>query len=292
MEDAIKKAEVLIEALPYIKKFRGKTFVIKYGGSILSESRIRGAVLEDIVFLYFTGINVILVHGGGPDITRELKKEKIKPSFVEGIRVTDEKTLDVVGAELAKLNSMLAEEIERLGAKTKGISGTENILYAEKKVFSSDLGLVGTVVSVNKAKLLDLAEKNHIVILSPMASGREGVVYNVNADEAASFIAGSLSVEKFVLLTDVKGVMRDHRDEGSLISSISEEGVRAWIKEKVISGGMIPKVFAGIQALDKGVKKAHIVDAKLPHALLLEIFTDKGIGTEIVRDADSRGLLT
>lgn len=283
MEGAIKKAEVLIEALPYIKKFRGRTFVIKYGGSILSESRIRRAVLEDIVFLYFTGINVILVHGGGPNITRGLKKEKITPAFVEGIRVTDKKTLDVVVSELAKLNGMIAEEIKELGAKTKGISGTENILYAEKKAFSSDLGLVGTVVSVNKAKLLDLVEKNHIVVLSPMATGKGGIVYNVNADEAASFIAGSLSVEKFVLLTDVKGVMRDHKDESSLISSISEEGVKAWIKKKVISGGMIPKVLAGIQALDKGVKKAHIVDAKLPHALLLEIFTDKGIGTEIVK---------
>jgi len=283
MEDAIKKADVLIEALPYIKKFRGRTFVIKYGGSILSESRIRGAVLEDIVFLYFTGIKVILVHGGGPDITQALKKENIKSAFVEGIRVTDKKTLDVVGFQLAKLNSMLVEEIRQLGAKTKGVSGAEDILYAEKKSSSSDLGLVGSVISVNKAKLLDLVEKNHIVVLLPMALGGAGEVYNVNADEAASFIAGSLAVEKFVLLTDVKGVMRDHRDESSLISSISEGGVRAWIKEKVISGGMIPKVSAGIQALDKGVKKAHIVDAKLPHALLLEIFTDKGIGTEIVK---------
>lgn len=284
MEDAIKKADVLIEALPYIKNFRHKLFVIKYGGSILSEESIRESVLEDIVFLYFMGIDVILVHGGGPNITNSLKERGLKSEFFEGVRVTDKPTLEVVEEELRQLNRMLAKEMVAHEANVIGLEGKNNIVYVKKKTAAKDLGFVGEVIDVNKKQLEDLLLENHIIVLSP--TGLEKVkkdVYNVNADETASFVAGIMEAEKFVFLTDVLGVMKDPKDKTTLISSMKKEDVATLIEQGVITGGMIPKVLACKNALDIGVKKVHIIDAKIPHALLLEIFTDQGIGTEITK---------
>lgn len=284
MEKAIKKADVLIEALPYIKKFRGNTFVIKYGGSILSEASIRKSVLEDIVFLYFMGINVILVHGGGPNISNKLKEKNIEPKFHEGIRVTDAQTLEIVQQELGELNKMLEDELGAHSTIAVGIEGKDDIVYANKKESSADLGYVGEITGINNECLETLIKEKHIVILCPTGVNPDnGDVYNINADDVASYLAGSLEADKFVLLTNVKGIMRNPEDDSTLISSITEDGINALIEEGIIKGGMIPKVNAGTTALAKGVKKAHIVDACIPHALLLEIFTDTGIGTEITK---------
>lgn len=283
MEEAIKKSEVLIEALPYIRKFRDKLFVIKYGGSILFEEKVRRSVLQDVVFLYFMGIDVLLVHGGGPNITERLKELNLKSEFYEGMRITDFKTLQIVEEELLRLNSLLTEEIGSQGARAKGVNGKEGFVYSRKKRAKKDLGFVGEVSGINIEALNSLIKDNHIVILAPMAKGQDGLTYNINADEVASFVAGTFKAEKLVLLTNIKGVMRDVEDEDSLISSISEREIKILIKERVISEGMIPKVKAALDSLEKGVKKVHIIDARIPHALLLEIFTDKGIGTEIIK---------
>ena len=284
IKEAIKKADVLIEALPYIKNFRDKIFVIKYGGSILSESAIREGVLEDIVFLHFMGIDVVLVHGGGPNITEKLKTLNIPAEFYNGVRVTNAPTLKVVEEELLELNTMLVKEIGEHNAMAIGLDGKNGIVSAQKKQSPRDLGFVGEVTQVNALKLKDLVQKNHIVILSPSGfDEKDATAYNVNADSVAASVAGALQAEKFLFLTDVKGVMRNVNDENSLISSMKQSEIKKLINEGVISKGMIPKVLACTEALDKGVKKVHIVDAKISHAILLEIFTDKGIGTEILK---------
>jgi len=283
MEEAIRKADILIEALSYIKKFRGKTFVIKYGGSILLEKSVREKVIQDLVFLYFMGINVILVHGGGPNITEALKKMNLKSEFYKGIRITGPDTFLVVESELMELNALLVKELKELGAKVGGVSGKEDLVFVRKKKEDVDLGLVGEVTDINLPKFKELLDKNHLVVLAPLGKDSQGKVYNINADEVASFLSYKISAEKLVFLTNVKGILRDSADEDSFISSIKEEEAGKLIEEKVISEGMIPKVTAGLFAVDRGVKKVHIIDAKIPHALLLEIFTDKGIGTEITK---------
>jgi acetylglutamate kinase len=283
MEEAIKKAEVLVEALPYIRKFKNKIIVIKYGGSILGEEKIRNGVLEDIVFLNFMGLKTVLVHGGGPNISDRMRATGKKTDFVDGMRVTDEETLLVVEEELKKLNLIIVQEIIALGAEAVGLNGKDkNLIQAEKKKAKVDLGLVGNIVDINTAAIVAELEANKICVVLPMGRGPDKKTYNVNADEAASSIASSLKAEKFVLLTNVKGIMRNPEDPHSFISHLTREKVEGLIDDKVIQTGMIPKVKACINALDKGVKKTHIVDACIPHALLLEIFTDKGIGTEIV----------
>jgi acetylglutamate kinase len=283
MEEAIKKADVLIEALPYIRQFKNKIIVIKYGGSILGEDKIRKAVLEDIVFLNFMGLKPVLVHGGGPNISDRMRATGKKADFVDGMRVTDEETLVVVEEELKKLNEIIIQEIRALGAEAVGLNGKEkNLIQAEKKKAKIDLGLVGNIVGINTQIVLDELDADKICVVLPMGRGPDKKTYNVNADEAASSIAASLKAEKFVLLTNVKGIMRNPEDPHSFISHLTREKAEGLIQDKVIQTGMIPKVKACIDALDKGVKKTHVVDACIPHALLLEIFTDKGIGTEIV----------
>ena len=283
MEEAIKKADILIEALPYVRKFRSKTFVIKYGGSILFEESIRRSVLEDLVFLSFCGINVVLVHGGGPGITLRLNKLKVKSVFHEGMRITNKRTLKVVRQEFLRLNKMIVNEISELGAKAIGLNGKNYLIRARKRKSKINLGYVGQVADINLPKFRKLIKKNHIVVLSPLGRGTKKTIYNINADEAASFISWKLSSEKLVFLTNVKGVMRNPEDQGSLISSIRGKEIKGLIREGIVSSGMIPKVLAGISAISQGTKKVHIIDAKVPHALLLEIFTDEGIGTEIIK---------
>jgi len=284
MEEAIKKADVLVEALPYIKKFHKKIIVIKYGGSILGEEKIRRGVLEDIVFLNFMGLRAVLVHGGGPNISERLRSSGKKTEFVDGMRVTDEGTLKLVEEELQSLNELIVKEIIELGAKAAGLNGKEkNIIQVEKKKAEIDLGFVGHIVGIENQPILDELKKDKIVVVLPMGKGKDKKAYNVNADEAASSIAASLGAEKLVLLTNVKGIMRNSEDPHSFLSTLTIEEAKGLIESNIVQQGMIPKVKACIDALEKGVKKTHIVDARTPHGLLLEIFTDKGIGTEVIK---------
>lgn len=282
MENIIKKANVLIEAIPYIHDFRRKVFVIKYGGSILDNESIRKNVLEDIVFLSYVGIRTILIHGGGPHISSRMKDAGIKSEFHEGIRVTDGDTLTIVSEELDKLNERIVSEIKALKGDVTGLKGDENIIHVEKRVAAKDLGFVGTITSIDKNALDDHLSRGHITVVSPMGISADKQSYNINADEVASAVAKELKAEKLVLLTDVQGVMRSKGDAESLISTLTADQVDDLVKREIISGGMIPKVKSCVEAIHGGVKKAHIVDARIQHALLLEIFTDQGIGTQIL----------
>jgi acetylglutamate kinase len=285
MQDIIKKADVLIEALPYIYAFRKKIIVIKYGGSILGDEKIRRGVLEDIVFLSFMGIRPILVHGGGPSITDRMRRIGKKTEFYEGMRVTDEETLKVVDEELKKLNQLIVKEMKDLKGHPIGLNAEDGIIRAKRKKGKGgkDLGFVGEISDINKSFLKERLIRERIPVICPMAKGQGGQIYNVNADEAASEIAVNLSAEKFVLLTNVRGIMRNIEDNDSFISSLNIKEVKSLIKQKVIQEGMIPKIKACLKTVEGGVNKTHIIDARIPRALLLEIFTDEGIGTEIVR---------
>ncbi|MEK6567955.1 MAG: acetylglutamate kinase [Candidatus Omnitrophota bacterium] len=284
MEDAIRKADVLIEALPYIKEFHRKVMVIKYGGSILGDEKIRQGVLEDIVFLSYMGLCPVLVHGGGPNISERMKQEGMKTEFVDGMRVTDEKTLAVVEEELEKLNAIIVSELQELGQKATGFSSKDNgVILARKRQEVKDLGLVGEVEAIDAEPILRETRDYSIPVLCPMGKGRDGKTYNINADEAASRVASSLSAEKLVVLTNVRGIMRSTSDTSSLISTLTISEANGLIKEGAVHQGMIPKVKSCISALEAAVKKTHIIDARIPHALLLEIFTKQGIGTEIVK---------
>jgi acetylglutamate kinase len=284
MKEAIKKADVLIEALPYIKKFHKKVVVIKYGGSILGEEKIRKGVLEDIVFLNFMGLETVLVHGGGPNISDRMRASGKKTEFADGMRVTDEETLHVVAEELQNLNNLIVKEITELGAAAIGINGKDkNLIQTEKKKAKIDLGLVGQIIGTNPQPIIDAVNHDKVAVVLPMGVCKEGKMYNVNADEAAAHIAIGLRAEKFVLLTNVKGIMRDAEDPASFLSTLTAPEARQLVESNVIQAGMIPKVQACIDALEHGVKKTHVIDARIPHGLLLEIFTDQGIGTEIVK---------
>jgi len=284
MEEAIKKADVLLEALPYIKKFHKKSIVIKYGGSILSEEKIRESVLEDIVFLNLIGLRPVLVHGGGPNISERMRTSGKKTEFVDGMRVTDEDTLIVVEEELQRLNDLLVKELSELGAKAVGLNGKDNkIIQVEKKKAKIDLGMVGHIIGINSEAISEELKKDKVAVILPMGRAQDKKTYNVNADEAAANIAASLEAEKLVLLTNVRGIMRNGEDPNSFLSSLTTEEASGLIKGKVIQQGMIPKVEACISALNSGVKKTHIIDARIPHGLLLEIFTDQGVGTEILK---------
>ncbi len=282
MEEAIKKADVLIEALPYIKRFHNKSVVIKYGGSILGEDKIRKGVLEDIVFLSFMGLRPVLVHGGGPNISDRMRSAGKKTEFVDGMRVTDEETLALVEEELQKLNEIIVAEMSEIGGRVAGLNGrSDRIIFTEKKKAKIDLGYVGDILRIDAGIISAELEKHKVTVVLPMGLGPDGKGYNVNADEAASHIAAALGAEKLVLLTNVKGIMRNPDDQSSFISAINIKEARELMRDKVIQQGMIPKVDACIEALTSGVKKTHIIDARIPHGLLLEIFTDQGVGTEI-----------
>ncbi|MBL7158103.1 MAG: acetylglutamate kinase [Candidatus Omnitrophica bacterium] len=281
----MRKSQVLIEALPYIKKFFGKVFIIKFGGSALSDEKIRHSVLEDIMFMNYAGMKPVLVHGGGPFINEKLKEAKKKPRFVDGLRVTDKKTLEIVDSALTELNRTMVEEIKKMGAEAFGLSCKENRLIVAKKIqgTSEDVGFVGQVESVDTTVLTRLINTNIIPVVSPVAMGENGELYNINADEAASHLAMALKADKLFVLTNVRGIMKDKDDLGTLYGSLSLSDVKTLLDKKIVESGMIPKTKACMSALEGKVKKAHIIDGNLPHALLLEIFTDKGIGTEIIK---------
>jgi len=283
MDRLVEKASILIEALPYIKKFRGKEILIKYGGAAMGNEDIRMNVLHDLVFMSYVGIKPVLIHGGGPNITERMKKEGIVSKFVDGLRVTDKKTIAVVSETLAELNKSIVHDINQLGARAIGLSGYDNEILNVKKVQAKeDIGYVGEVTSVNLLPLKELTEFNIIPVIYPLGIDEKRETYNVNADEAAAKIAAAMQVQKLMVLSNVRGILRDPEDPNSLISSLHIDEVDTLIKNKVISGGMIPKVRACMTAITGDVKKAHIIDGRIKHSLLLEIFTDQGIGTEII----------
>lgn len=282
MEEAIKKSEILIEALPYIKAFYGKVVVIKYGGSVLMDDAVRKNVLEDIVFMNYAGMRPVLVHGGGPLINEKMNELGKKVRFVDGHRVTDEETITIVDDVFSQLNKKLVEEIKALGGQAFGLSGKDAELIKVKKM-EKRVGYVGEITFIDITLLTRLIETDVIPVISPLGKGQDAKIYNVNADSAATNIATALNAEKLVLLTDVKGIMKDVKNEGTLFNSLTMADAEYLIEKGIIGKGMIPKANACLFAIKNGVKKAHIVDCKIPHALLLEIFTNKGIGTEITK---------
>lgn len=290
MKEAIRKSEVLIEALPYIKKFYEKVVVIKYGGAAVDQSGIEKSILEDVMFMNYAGMRPVIVHGGGPFISKMMKKAGIEPKFINGRRYTDERSIDIIDKSLRIINRKIVSGMKRLGAKAFGLSGRENDLIRVKKMKlagsaepSQDLGYVGEVTSVDTTVIKRLVRDNIIPVVYPLGVGRDGNTYNVNADDVACEIAKALNAEKFVLLTNVPGILKDKDNLSTLYHSLKVAEVERLIKRGIINGGMIPKAEACMKVVRGGVKKAHILDAEIPHALLLEMFTDTGIGTEIVQ---------
>jgi acetylglutamate kinase len=292
----LEKAEVLIEALPYIKEFYGKTVVIKYGGHAMSSPDLKRAVMQDVTLMKFVGMHPVVVHGGGPEINSMLDRLGITSSFVKGLRVTDDETMNVVEMVLVgKVNKEIVSLINSCGGSALGISGKDGrlITAAPKKVMHKDaagreeelnLGFVGEVASINPTVINSVIEQGYIPVIAPIGADEEGNTYNINADYVASEVAVALKADKFVLLTDVEGIYADPENFTEIISTIRLSEVPGLIESGVIAGGMIPKIECCVRALEAGVEKAHIIDGRLPHSILLEIFTRKGIGTEVVKD--------
>lgn len=285
LDEAITKANTLIEAMGWIRKFRGKTTVIKLGGSVVDDEEALMHILLDVIFMESVGMKPVIVHGGGKAISRAMADAGIEPNFIRGRRVTDEKTLSVVERVLAgELNVFLTEEIERLGGRAMNLSfQSTNVLFGEKLVEpeGDDLGFVGHVTRVDRGVIEGLSYTDQVPVIPSMCEGEDGVRYNVNADTAAMAVAQSLGADKLVFLSDVNGVRRDKDDPSTIIHSLNAAEARALIEQGVIESGMIPKVEACIETLGRGVQKIHIIDGRLRHSLLLEIFTTKGVGTEI-----------
>lgn len=276
------KVQTLLEALPYIKKFTGSIFVIKYGGAAMEEEGLKKEFAKDVSLLKYVGINPVIVHGGGPMIGRLLDELEIPTRFVDGLRVTDKKTLEVVEMVLSGLvNKEIVKNINDMGGRAIGLSGKDGRLLVAKKVKGKDIGLVGEIIKVDVAIIKDISAHGYIPVIAPIADGVDGNSYNINADTAAGSIAKALSAKKFILLTDVEGVL-DRK--GKLISTLKRAEIEKLINRKVVSGGMIPKVKCCIDALRGGVKETHVLDGRVPHAILLEVFTDAGVGTEIIGD--------
>ncbi len=283
IEQLVEKADILIEALPYIKRFRGKEILIKYGGAAMLDPQVRENVLHDLVFMNYVGIRPILIHGGGPAITENLKKAGVQSQFVNGLRVTDKATMKVVVETLGEINRKMVHDLNQFGAQAVGLSGHDaKILIVKKHESNGDVGFVGDVISVNTIPIKELTENNIIPVIYPVGIDSKGEIYNVNADEVAAKIASSMGVQKIMVLTNVRGILASQNDPESLIPSLHVDRVETLLKEKVITGGMIPKIGACITALKGNVQKAHIIDGRIKHSLLLEIFTDRGIGTEII----------
>ncbi len=284
MEQVIEKAKILTEALPYIKEFNGITVVIKYGGSALVNEKIKETLIQDIALMKYVGFKPVLVHGGGKDINQMLEKLNIESKFKNGLRVTDEKTMDVVQMVLAgKLNKNLATDLCGQGIKAVGICGKDADFLKVKKLKSNgeDIGLVGEVCEVDTSLINTLIDNDFVPVISPIGVGKDGKSYNINADYAAVAVAGALNAEKLVFVTDVPGVLADVNDPSSVISVMNVKEVKSMIKNGIISGGMIPKVDCCIAGVDAGVENVHILDGRIEHCLILEIFTKKGIGTLI-----------
>ena len=284
------KAEVLIEALPYIQRFNRKIIVVKYGGSAMVDEKLKMNVIKDVVLLKLVGFKPIIVHGGGKEISSWVKKIGMEPRFVNGLRVTDEPTMELAEMVLNRVNKSLVQLVQELGVKAVGISGKDGgLLNVEKKLSDGqDIGYVGNIKKVNPELLFDLLEKDFLPIVCPIGYDDDFDSYNINADDAACAIAKAVKAEKLAFLTDVEGVYRDFNDKSSLISELTLEDAEKFIAEGNAGGGMLPKLKNCIDALQEGVSRVHILDGRIPHCLLLEIFTNKGIGTAILKSGEER----
>ena len=286
MNKYLEKAEVLIEALPYIQRFNRRIIVVKYGGSAMVDEELKKHVIQDVTLLKLVGFKPIIVHGGGKEISRWVSKVGMEPKFINGLRVTDEDTMEIVEMVLNKVNKSLVQLVQELGVKAVGISGKDGGLLTVEKKYSEgqDIGFVGEVTDVNPKILHDLLEKDFLPIICPIGMDDEFNTYNINADDAACAIAKAVGAEKLAFLTDIEGVYRDFNDKSTLISTLTREEAHALIDEGIIGGGMLPKLHNCIDAVDNGVSKVHIIDGRIPHCLLLEIFTSKGIGTAFLNE--------
>ena len=277
------RAEVLTAALPYIKKYNGKTIVVKYGGNAMVNEQLKQQVMEDIVLLWLIGVKVVLIHGGGPEINETMEKLGKKAVFVDGLRVTDKETVDIVQMVLAgKVNKTLVNLLQSKGGHAVGVSGIDGgILEATAK--NEILGYVGKITKVRTQPITDLLEKNYIPVSSTVASDRQGNVYNINGDTAAAYIAGALGAERLIMMTDIAGILKDKDDPTTLIPQITVSEAKKLYDDGVISGGMIPKVDCCIEALDHGVNNVIIMDGRIPHSILMELLTDEGAGTMVTK---------
>ena len=279
-----KRAQVLTEALPYIRKYYGQTIVIKYGGNAMISEQLKQQVMEDIVLLWLVGVKVVLVHGGGPEISEYMQKVGKEAKFVNGLRVTDKETMDIVQMVLAgKVNKTLVNLLETKGGNAMGISGMDGRLI-EAKALDAELGYVGNICGVNIQPVTDLLERGYIPVISTIGCDSEGNAYNINGDTAAARIAGALGAQRLIMMTDIAGVLRDKDDPKSLIAKLSISEAVELFKQQVISDGMIPKVDCCIDAIHRGVESVIIMDGRVPHSILMEILTDEGAGTMVIGD--------
>ena len=286
MNEELKKAQVLVEALPYIQKFNRKIIVVKYGGSAMVDEELKRKVIQDVVLLKLVGFKPIIVHGGGKEISKWVEKSGMEPHFLNGLRVTDEPTMEIAEMVLNKVNKSLVSMIEELGVKACGISGKDGGLLKcrKKQTEGGDIGFVGEVTKVEPKILEDLLEKDFLPIIFPVGYDDEFATYNINADDAACAIAEAVHAEKLAFLSDIEGVYKDKDDPSSLISELHVDEAQKLIDDGYVGGGMIPKLKNCIDAIEEGVNRVHILDGRIPHSLLLEIFTNKGIGTAILRE--------
>ena len=277
------RAQVLTQALPYIKKYTGKYVVIKYGGNAMISEELKKQVMEDIVLLWLIGVKVVLVHGGGPEISEMMDKLGMKPQFIDGLRVTDKDTISVVQMVLAgKVNKSLVNLIEKYGGNAMGISGMDGRLI-EAKIKDEKLGYVGKIEKINIAPVMDLLEKGYIPVVSTIGCDRDGNVYNINGDTAAAYIAGALKAKSFIAMTDIAGILQDKDDPSTLIPEIHTDEIPTLLDSGIINGGMIPKVKCCVDAIEMGVEKVFIMDGRVPHSILMELLTDEGAGTMVTR---------
>ena len=290
MQKYLEKAEVLIEALPYIQKFNRRIIVVKYGGSAMIDDELKEHVIQDVTLLKLVGFKPIIVHGGGKEISRWVNKVGMEPRFVNGLRVTDEDTMELAEMVLGKVNKNLVQLVEKLGVRGIGLSGKDGKLLSVNKKYADgeDIGYVGEVKEVNARVLYDLIEKDFLPIICPIGLDDDNNTYNINADDAACAIARAMRAEKLAFLTDIEGVYKDPSDPSTRISAITTSEARELMKDGFIGGGMLPKINNCIEAIEHGVSKVHILDGRIPHCLLLEIFTNKGIGTAILNDSDQK----
>lgn len=290
MDEIMKKAEVLIEALPYIQRFNRKIIVVKYGGSAMVDDELKRSVIADVVLLKLVGFKPIIVHGGGKEISRWVSKTGMEPHFINGLRVTDEPTMEIAEMVLNRVNKSLVQMIQQLGVRGVGISGKDGGLLHVQKRYSDgqDIGYVGEIDAVDPKILYDLLEKDFLPVVCPIGYDDNYDTYNINADDAACAIAKAVKAEKLAFLSDIEGVYRDFNDKSTLISELELGEAERFIKEGFVGGGMIPKLGNCIEALKEGVSRVHILDGRIPHCLLLEIFTNRGIGTAILNHKEER----
>ncbi|MCC8139833.1 MAG: acetylglutamate kinase [Lachnospiraceae bacterium] len=289
-EKYMEKAAVLIEALPYIQKFNRKIIVVKYGGSAMVDENLKKSVISDVTLLKLVGFKPIIVHGGGKEISKWVGKVGMEPRFVNGLRVTDEATMEIAEMVLGRVNKSLVTMVQELGVKAVGISGKDGGLLKVHKKYSDgqDIGYVGEIEEVNPKILYDLLEKDFLPIVCPIGLDEHFETYNINADDAACAIARSVKANKLAFLTDIEGVYRDFNDKDSLISEISVSEARKLIGGGTIGGGMLPKLANCIDAIEAGVSRVHIIDGRIPHSVLMEIFSNRGVGTAILGDGEER----